>query len=62
VLRSEVSVPTADMEYVQQYRQSMKEMDWKMCFEAGKLEGFFSSYSSSASLKTAFYKKKANKA
>ncbi|CEG81463.1 hypothetical protein RMATCC62417_15667 [Rhizopus microsporus] len=61
-LRPEVAPPTADMKYVQQHKQSMKEMDWKMCFEAGKQEGFFSSYSSSASLKTAFYKKKANKA
>jgi hypothetical protein len=60
ILRAEVGMPTTDMEYVQQYRQNTEVMDWKLCFETGKKEGFFGSYSNSASLKTAFYKKKYN--
>ncbi|RCH88251.1 hypothetical protein CU098_009168 [Rhizopus stolonifer] len=56
ILREEISIPKTDMEYVKQFKQNESRMDWKTCYEAGKSEGFFSSYSSSSSLKTAFYK------
>ncbi|KAI9476053.1 MAG: hypothetical protein EXX96DRAFT_609915 [Benjaminiella poitrasii] len=57
ILRAEADLPKTDMEYVQQFKESEEKMDWKKCFEGGKKEGFFSSYSSFASLKTAYYKK-----
>ncbi|KAI8078309.1 hypothetical protein BDF21DRAFT_341187 [Thamnidium elegans] len=56
ILREEISVPKTDVEYIKQFKQNKSRMDWKTCYEAGKSEGFFSSYSSSSSLKTAFYK------
>lgn len=56
ILREEVSIPKTDVEYVKQFKQNKSRMDWKTCYEAGKSESFFSSYSSSSSLKTAFYK------
>ncbi|KAI8091116.1 uncharacterized protein B0P05DRAFT_584234 [Gilbertella persicaria] len=62
ILREEISVPKTDVEYVKQFKQNESRMDWKTCYEAGKSEGFSlvlipaASYSSSSSLKTAFYK------
>lgn len=61
ILREEISVPKTDIEYVKQFKQNESRMDWKTCYEAGKSEGFFNSYSSSSSLKTAFYKKSSKK-
>lgn len=57
ILRAEADLPKTDMEYVQQFKESEEKMDWKKCFEGGKKEGFFSSYSNYSSLKTAYYKK-----
>ncbi|KAI9258622.1 hypothetical protein EDC94DRAFT_521559 [Helicostylum pulchrum] len=61
IFREEISVPKTDVEYIKQFKQNESRMDWKTCYEAGKSEGFFSSYSSSPSLKTAFYKKLSKK-
>jgi hypothetical protein len=57
IFREEISLPKTDMEYIKQFKQDESRMDWKTCYEVGKSEGFFSSYFSSLSLKTAFYKK-----
>lgn len=61
ILREEIGVPKTDMEYVKQFKQNESKMDWKTCYDAGKSEGFFNPYSSSSSLKTAFYKKLSKK-
>ncbi|KAG0751437.1 hypothetical protein G6F57_011068 [Rhizopus arrhizus] len=56
VLRDEISLPKTDMDYIKQFRQTKQNTSWKTCFEAGKEEGFFSSYANSQSLKTAYFK------
>lgn len=64
MLRDEISLPKTDMNYVKQFIQAKDNTSWKMRFEAGREEGFFSSYANSQSVKTAYFKhlnKQANK-
>jgi hypothetical protein len=41
-----------------QYKQWVEIMNWKECFETGKRDGYFGTYTMPANLKRAFYKKK----
>lgn len=54
----ELDIPKSDMDYVLQFKRSSKPMNWKECYEVGKRNGYFSVYTSSASLKRAYFKKK----
>ncbi|KAI7865307.1 uncharacterized protein EV154DRAFT_546544 [Mucor mucedo] len=54
----ELDIPKSDMDYVIQFKRSSKPMNWKECYEVGKRDGFFTVYTSPASLKRAHYKKK----
>lgn len=53
-LFSENNIPKNDMDYAFQYKNSVEVMDWKEC----KRDGYFKNYSTPASLKRAFYKKR----
>ncbi|KAI8968187.1 hypothetical protein BDF20DRAFT_894881 [Mycotypha africana] len=54
----ETGIPKSDMDYALQFNQSVEIMNWKECYENGKKDGYFSTYTAPASLKRAFYKKK----
>lgn len=41
ILCYEGSISKANIEYIQQYKESEGKMDWKSYFEAGKQEGVF---------------------
>lgn len=51
---TENNIPKNDMDYAFQYKNSVEVMDWKEC----KRDGYFKNYSTPASLKRAFYKKR----
>lgn len=53
----ELDIPKNDMDYSLQFKKSSKSMNWKECYEAGKRGGYFSVYTSSASLKRAYFEK-----
>ncbi|KAI8977650.1 hypothetical protein BDF20DRAFT_958989 [Mycotypha africana] len=55
----ETGIPKSDMDYALQFKQTVEIMNWKECYENGKKDGYFSTYTTPASLKRAFYKKKA---
>ncbi|KAG2199516.1 hypothetical protein INT47_009970 [Mucor saturninus] len=52
---SEPDIPKSDMDYVLQFKKSSKPMNWKECYEVGKRDGYFNVYTSSASLKRAYF-------
>lgn len=52
------SIPKNDMDYALQFKNSVEIMEWKEYFENGKIDGYFKNYTTPASLKRAFYKKR----
>lgn len=55
---AENSLPKTDMDYAFQIKQSVNSMNWKGYNNNGKKDGYFSIYTSPASLNRVFYKKK----
>lgn len=41
ILGAESGLPKTDMGYTQQFKENEERMDWKKCYEEGKIEDFF---------------------